>query len=655
MLRLETLGGLTLLDGEGERPQPRRRIALLVRVAASGAHGVSRDELLALFWPERDIESARHSLDQLLYQTRRALGASPVRGTASLRLDPDVIACDVDEWTSALGRGDLAAAMGLYRGPFLHGFYLNNSAEFERWVETARGQYSAEYRVALETLATRASHDGSLGEAVTWWRRLAAEDRFGSRTALGLMRALVDAGDRAGALEFARVHERIMRTEFESAPDPAVSAFVNALRMERAHSSLPAVATSAPVDAAISPSHSRSPAPPVAASIVALRRMKTAVLAMLSIGLLVAGYAVARNRGPAAAGATHTASSRPSVATWSRTTSPHSPRVRLETANIAAHDLVERGADPRLLRSDSGLRTSIAILEQAVALDTNYAAAYALLASRYATAAWGAQATPISERRATFARAEAAARRAVALDDSLADAHTALGYVLGVGYEELASLTELERASALDPNASETQEMLSKGYEWVGRPADAIAAAQRAVSAHPLSVTANAELGDAFYFAHRYDEALAQLVKVATLRPPLRRANDYIATVYCATGRWPDAIALLRRAAPRQPYLWGLLGYALARSGQRAEATRIVTRLQSDESDGLAPASAIAEVYAGLGDRERAFVWLERSIDDHSLKPEIMGPLFEELRADARFEHLRQRLGIDQPAAAAAR
>ncbi len=637
-LRLVTFGRLALMNGESEQPQPRRRLALFARLAASGRRGVSRDELLAVFWPDRDIESARHSLDQLLYETRRAFGASSTVGTATLRLDPMVVTSDVAEWIAALEASDFAGAVALYGGPFLQGFYLNGAAEFERWVETARGQMAADHRRTLEALATQASEAKRLGDAVAWWRRLATEDRFGSRTALALMRALVDAGDRAGALEFARLHEKIVRAELEAAPDPSVMAFADALREAPPRTSKPALETS--------PASSRemdyeTPTTRTTATQIApprsrrVRRYSRPVVVAAGFLVIVAALVI-RSR----IGATHPASSQPpSTARSSNRTQRH------ETANVAAHDLFERGRDPRLLRSDSGQRLAIDILQQAVTLDTSYAAAYATLASRCATVAW-AQPLPIAERRAMFARAESAARRAVALDDSLADAHTALGYVLSVGYEEAASLAELERATALDPTSSEAQGMLADAYEWVSRPADAVAAAQRAVNTDPLSVTAIAGLGHALYFAHRYDEALAQFRKLMDVQPPLRRLPLFLGTLYDAMGRFPDAIALLRPLAPRDPQYRGLLGYAIARSGQRAEAMRMLTELLNDESAGLAPARAIAEVYAGLGDRERAFVWLERSLGDHSLKNEIMGPMFDELRADPRFDRIRRHLGL---------
>jgi tetratricopeptide (TPR) repeat protein len=173
---------------------------------------------------------------------------------------------------------------------------------------------------------------------------------------------------------------------------------------------------------------------------------------------------------------------------------------------------------------------------------------------------------------------------------------------------------------------------------------DALTAAQQLLRADSLSVPAHAEVGHALFFAGRYEEALAEFAKLESVQPPLRRLPEYAAQVYAAMGRWSDAIALLRPLAERQRRFRGLLGYALARSGRREEAKKTLTSMLADESTGAVSARAITEVYVGLRDYDRAFVWLDRSIDDYSLGVAVMGPDFDALRADPRFERVRRRL-----------
>lgn len=229
MFRLETLGGLRLAAGGRELVQPRMRLALLARLAAAG-EAVTRDELLACFWPERDTDSARHSLDQLLYELRQSLRCSPIGGTAALHLEPGVITSDLAEFQAALRVGDLSKAVAQYAGSFLQGFYLSRGSGFERWAESMRSDLQVSYQRALETLAAEATAAARHTEAVEFARRLVTTDPVSARATLTLMRALVASGDRASAIDWAQKHERIVRAELETDPDPAVLAFVRQLR-----------------------------------------------------------------------------------------------------------------------------------------------------------------------------------------------------------------------------------------------------------------------------------------------------------------------------------------------------------------------------------------------------------------------------------------
>jgi DNA-binding SARP family transcriptional activator/TolB-like protein/Tfp pilus assembly protein PilF len=231
MYRLETLGCLVLRDGTGApAATQRQRLALLALLAAAGERGLARDKLVALLWPESPAESARHALEQLLFTLRRRLGDRVFLGVDPLRLSPDAVASDLVEFRLALDRGDLATAIALYHGPFLDGFYLTGAEEFERWVEGERMMLRERYLAALEELAEAETARGNTGEAVQCWRKLAHADSLNVRGALGLMRALAAAGDRAGALQHARVYEALVRDQLELPPDPRITEFVARLR-----------------------------------------------------------------------------------------------------------------------------------------------------------------------------------------------------------------------------------------------------------------------------------------------------------------------------------------------------------------------------------------------------------------------------------------
>lgn len=236
MPRLAAFGGLALLGDDGPLAGAAargRNLALLALLARAGAAGLTREKLAAHLWPDSDAERSRHSLDQALYTLRRALGADAfVTGATTIALDHRVVTSDVVGFTRAFEAGAMREAADAYAGPFLDGFHLSDSAEFERWVDGERATLHAQYVAALESLAREATAAGDHAAAVRDWRRLAAAEPLSSRIALGLMHALAAAGDRAGALQAAAVHTALVREELDVAPDPAVRVYAEELRRE---------------------------------------------------------------------------------------------------------------------------------------------------------------------------------------------------------------------------------------------------------------------------------------------------------------------------------------------------------------------------------------------------------------------------------------
>jgi DNA-binding SARP family transcriptional activator len=237
-LRLETFGGLSLVGAEGPvLLSQRRRLALLALLAVAGNRGMQRDKMLGYLWPESTPDSARHSLDQLVYGLRHELGQSLFVGSNPLLLNSTILGSDVAEFESALDAGALAEAERLYRGPFLDGFYITGLSEFEEWTSVQRQRLAETYAGALEKLADEARQKGDLNHSVDLWRKRAALDNLSARGALGLMRALAEAGDRGGALQYAAVYERLVSQQLQSAPDREVKAFAEELRRAPAETS----------------------------------------------------------------------------------------------------------------------------------------------------------------------------------------------------------------------------------------------------------------------------------------------------------------------------------------------------------------------------------------------------------------------------------
>ena len=168
-----------------------------------------------------------------------------------------------------------------------------------------------------------------------------------------------------------------------------------------------------------------------------------------------------------------------------------------------------------------------------------------------------------------------------------------------------------------------------------------MADARRTIELDPLPVENSVGLALALYGSGHYDKALALIGKLREVRPPLLRLPDLTAHVYMSKGMWPEAIAAFggKGGVPS-----GFLGRALAQAGYRTEARRLLAKLIGSERREGGLAFDVALVYEGLGDYDQASTWLDKSIDEHSLNLYIMYPAYDKLRADPRFERIRQRL-----------
>ena len=783
LFHLETLGMLVLREPEGRASvaadaQQSRRLALLAVLAASGGRGCSRDRLLLLFWPDSSQQRARHSLEQLLYLIRRTVDASVFAGVNPLRLNPAVMTSDVAELEQSLREGDLEAAVALYHGPFLEGFYLSDSPEFEQWMEGERARLEAAYTKALERLAQSAEGAEDHEAAVGWWRKLADADPVSSRNALGLMRALAKAGEHAAALRHADRYQKLVKQELGTSAGPEIASLAAEIRAgaetARSAPARPAPATPAPrplSPRAPSESRERTLEPPTLAPRARRHSSRAALYGIAAFLLAVVIFAatqlrdappdtpVAEAAAPSIAvlplsnlsadpgdalladgmteeliamlaktgdlrviastsvfafrdrqtdvrsiadslrvsnvleGGVQKIGSRLRVQVrlvdardgstrWSETYDREiedlfvvqqeiasavarelgarlggraATRPSRHTQNVAAYELYLRGNDPVHLRSDSGPHQALEYFRQAVALDSTYAAAYAGMARMYARLrATEDPGMPIRDLEALSLQT---ALKAVALDDSLAEAHAAVGTIqMNIAGDYRSAEVELKRAIELDPTQARTHEWLVLLYLRTGRPAEALSEARRALEIDPLSSSAHAELANALIANGRYDEALTHLAHIQNVQPPLLRTAQIAAQAYAMKEMWEEAIAAIRPLAERDlaaasstSQSAALYGYLLARSGQREEADRVLQTLLARSQRTSTGAFDVAAVYAGLGDFDQAFAWLDRMIDDGSVPQphfSIMSPLFEDLRRDPRFERVRERLGI---------
>lgn len=253
--------GTVLIEGRSGvvtgKAARRHALALLALLATSHSRRLSRDKLIGYLWPESGSSHARNLLNQSVHALRQALGSEAIRSEGEeLVLSAESLSCDVWSFEEALASGEPERALDLYRGPFLDGFSLPGSVEFERWADAERERLRRAHLRAMEELAEGATARDDLKAAADWWRRLATEEPYNSNVILALMRVLEAAGDRAGAIREAEAHAERLREDLEAAPNPAVLALAQRMRAQPVGAALPsagAEAVAEPVERRVSP------------------------------------------------------------------------------------------------------------------------------------------------------------------------------------------------------------------------------------------------------------------------------------------------------------------------------------------------------------------------------------------------------------------
>ena len=288
MFRLRTFGGLWLeRDHQRVGGASPRRLGLLAAVVAAGDHGISRDRLLLLLWPDSTETKARHALAQTLYSLRRELGDDLIRSEpAELLADPSQLSSDLQDFLDARSRGEFERAAALYTGAFLDGFYVPEADEFERWAEVERTRLRELAIHSLESAARQAAEAGRQEDALGYWRRLSVMAPHNSRIALGYMSALAEGGDVAGAIQYGRAHELARRQEVGAQPDPAVGALLTRLARGEWRSKTSELAPATRAGTHSSPEPPASQAPPVpSVAVVSPRRARRRVAVLGFAGL----------------------------------------------------------------------------------------------------------------------------------------------------------------------------------------------------------------------------------------------------------------------------------------------------------------------------------------------------------------------------------
>ena len=633
MLTLQLFGGCALVaHGEaiGGPAAQRRRLALLALLGSSPGGGLSRDKLVAYFWPEDDRDRARHFLSDSLFTLRKTLGKDVLlKAGDDVRVNPDVLDVDVMQFEQIVARGDLAEAVALYRGPFLDGFFIADAPEFERWAESERDRLARRYALCVEQLATSREVISDWTTAAEWWQVLATHDPYGSRIALRAMRALEANGDAAAALRHGLAHESRVRDELGLEPDPSVVALVDRLRT-RPEASLATPHDVPRVAAVAAPKHAAVPAgvPATAPGSPGVERRLTnrlvivgAVFATLALSTFIAIRLELASPLPRLLGVAqpvHVASGGfvASVASVSRS-AREDARDHYEQGRYA---LTKGQFDPEIHRR------ALALFQQSIMLDSSFALAYSGMADVYNHA----DQPELAKR---------AALRAIALDSSLAEGYTSLAYVLGwYEYRWAAADSALRHAIALNPRYVLAHLRLANQLAARERYDEAIAEVEVARELQPESFVVMLNRAMMANMAGQPDEAIQHLQAALQLEPGRLDAQYMLTMTYWASGRYADAQGVMRSI--------GNIAGVAAMSGAPDTMARLAPLFAAS---GIPDSIRLAAgMYVRLGKPTEAFEQLERLFErrDKHLAIQMRQQPFVTLRGDPRYAQLMAKLGL---------
>jgi serine/threonine protein kinase/tetratricopeptide (TPR) repeat protein len=299
-------------------------------------------------------------------------------------------------------------------------------------------------------------------------------------------------------------------------------------------------------------------------------------------------------------------------------------------------------------RTGESLPRAAAYFRQAVDRDSRYGLAWAALADTYSIFGFYGVESP----REAAPKARDAAQRALQIDDTLAEAHTALGFVTFThDWDWPGAELEYKRAIGLNPQAGLPLQRYAVLLQLMGRTEEAMTVGRRGRDVEPLSLNHNAQLGRMFYYERQYDQAARELSATLELEKNYAQTHLYLGWVYEQQRKYDRAIAEIQQGfdlSGGESEMAGALGHAYAVSGKRGEAEKLLaTLLERSKQRYVAPFD-IALIYLGLGDTRATFEWLDKAYEDRStwLTWITLDPRFDDIRDDARYRDLLRRMKI---------
>jgi TolB-like protein/Tfp pilus assembly protein PilF len=320
------------------------------------------------------------------------------------------------------------------------------------------------------------------------------------------------------------------------------------------------------------------------------------------------------------------------------------------TENPEAHQLYLKGQFYWNRRTGQTLQRAAEYFQQAIDKDAGYGLAWAGLADCYALYGFYGVGSP----REAAPKAKEAALTALRIDDTLAEAHSALGWIkMDYDWDWAAAQKELKRAIELNPRAGLPRARYGSYLERMGRVDDVIVEFKRAQETEPLSLIVSSVVGRGFYYARQFDRAIGELEKSLELDPNFAQTHLYLGWAYEQKARYEDAIAEFHKGVTLsggESEMAGALGHAYAVSGKQGEAEKTLVALKERSRQHYIAPFDIAVIYVGLGSKDSTFDWLGKAYEDRStwLTWLKVDPRFDGIRDDARYRNLMRRMGLPE-------
>ena len=315
------------------------------------------------------------------------------------------------------------------------------------------------------------------------------------------------------------------------------------------------------------------------------------------------------------------------------------PALRRHTTNLDAYQLYLKGRYLWNKRTQAGVAEAIEVFKQAIAADPRYAQAYAGLSDAYALSL-DYRSVPVAE---GFAHAKEYALRAIALDETVAEAHSSLAWALFINEWNWAEAgREFRRAIELDPSYASAHQWYGFLLVALGNITDAVAEVHRAHELDPVSISIRRSVGFMYYYARRFDQAVYWLERAAAQDPGQDETHRVLGLTYAMQERWAEAEQQMRTAVSLQPagtYSPAMLAYVLARTGRTDEARAVQRDIEARARTDYVSPVAFATMHLGFGEWDQAFDQMDRARAERRgwMAYLRVNPIVDPLRDHPRF------------------